>query len=73
MSGALKPLTQNELAADLRRLGLRAGDTVMLHSSLSSPAVCHDILDFSARVFVSIAGQLRRSTYGRLIRLPPEP
>ena len=58
MSGALKPLTQNELAADLRRLGLRAGDTVMLHSSLSSPAVCHDILQFFARVLVNAAGRL---------------
>jgi aminoglycoside 3-N-acetyltransferase len=32
----MKSLTQNEIAADLRRLGLRAADTVMLHSSLSS-------------------------------------
>ena len=31
-----KPVTEQSLAADLRRLGLRAGMTVLVHSSLSS-------------------------------------
>lgn len=32
----MKSLTQSEIVADLRNLGLRAGESVMLHSSLSS-------------------------------------
>ncbi len=36
-------------------------------------AVCHDILHFSARVLVSLAGQFRQSGHGRLTRSQPEP
>ena len=36
-------------------------------------AVCHDILHFSARVLVSLAGQLWQSDDGGLTRLQPEP
>ncbi len=38
-TNGMQALTQDELVADLRRLGLRQGDTVMLHSSLSSLGV----------------------------------
>ncbi len=32
----LQPITRSELAADLRKLGVRSGDTVMLHVSVKS-------------------------------------
>ena len=35
-------------------------------------AACHDILHFSARVLVSLAGQFRQSGHGRLTRSQPE-
>jgi aminoglycoside 3-N-acetyltransferase len=32
----LQPITRSELATDLRRLGVRSGDTIMLHASVKA-------------------------------------